>query len=98
MSDDMSENIRRYDEAREYYGPPKQSEAQRWEYQLVFIYQDKSTKYWTTGSGVPKRMLVEVLDANGADGWELVNFSPLAPKHEPGYINYEYMAAFKRPL
>jgi hypothetical protein len=85
-------------EAREYFGPPKKWDGERWEYQLVFIRQEPDTKWWTTASGNTKRMVVEILDQNGSDGWELVSFGPYTLPPDPGYHRYEFFAAFKRPL
>jgi hypothetical protein len=76
-------DLERYDRSREYFGPPKQWKAQRWEYQTVFLYQKGDTKLWSTASGYTRKMIVEILDSNGKDGWELVRFDhiPRENKH-----------------
>ena len=78
----------------------------RWEYQTVTIsYDKKKHKNWVVEQGgkSPLVGLPMILEANGSEGWELVNLMPESFLASPGFGTWNvepatYRATFKRPV
>jgi hypothetical protein len=69
---------------------------ENWEYQVLLVSWDDEAKRWTDGEDAGET-LADVLDRQGADGWELVSATPHGWSDGPYHAVDSYMCFFKRP-